>query len=212
MADHIIAISPFLARMETALYGGKVSMLPLGVDTKLFKRQVTQVRQARPRVVGAGNVRARKRPEIFLDLARAYPKADFVWYGEGDLRQALRNEVGRSGLTNIDFPGAVPPDILAREFAASDVFVLPSRSEGVPKVTQEAAAAGLAQIVFGFYEMPTVVDGENGLVVWEDEEMVAALGKLIDDRELTERMGIRVPPWLQRGRGKPWRRSGSGVL
>src|SRR5262249_39135432 len=38
IADHIIAISPFLARLATARYGDKVSMLPLGVDTALFRR------------------------------------------------------------------------------------------------------------------------------------------------------------------------------
>jgi glycosyltransferase involved in cell wall biosynthesis len=188
MADHIIAISPFLARLGTARYGAKVSMLPLGVETALFKRS-TNARRGRPRVVGAGGVRAHKRPELFIELARKFPQVDFVWFGEGDLRQALRAKIGCLGLTNIDLPGAVPPSTLAREFAASDIFVLPSRNEGVPKVTQEAAAAGLAQIVFGFYEAPTVVDGHNGFVVWNDEDMTARLGTLIDDPGLVARMG-----------------------
>jgi glycosyltransferase involved in cell wall biosynthesis len=188
MADHIIAISPFLARLATARYGKKVSMLPLGVEIALFKR-ARNARGGRPRVVGAGAARAHKRPEFFIKLARTFPQADFVWFGEGNLRRALRAEIGDLGLSNVELPGAVPPSTLAREFAASDIFVLPSRNEGVPKVTQEAAAAGLAQIIFGFYEAPTVIDGHNGFVVWNDDDMIARLGTLIDDPDLVGRMG-----------------------
>ena len=68
-------------------------------------------------------------------------------------------------------------------------MVLPSLSEGVPKITQEAAACGLAQIVFGHYETPTVVDGVNGYVVHNDDELQSRLGELIDDAALRRRMG-----------------------
>jgi hypothetical protein len=59
----------------------------------------------------------------------------------------------------------------------------------VPKVTQEAAASGLAQIVFGFYEAPTVIHGTNGFVVWTDEELFDRLAQLLADADLTETMG-----------------------
>ena len=59
----------------------------------------------------------------------------------------------------------------------------------MPKVTQEAAAAGLAQIIFGFYEAPTVVDGKNGFVVWTDDEMYSRLGQLLESPGLVEQMG-----------------------
>jgi hypothetical protein len=45
--------------------------------------------------------------------------------------------------------------------------------------TQEAGAAGLAQIVFGFYETPSVVDCANGFVVWSKEEMAERLATLL---------------------------------
>lgn len=188
MARHIIAISPFLARLGVERYGAKVSMLPLGVDTLLFKR-TSHMRRRRPRVIGVGNVRSHKRPDLFVDFAKQYPQADFVWFGEGNLRGPLCEEINRSGLLNLKFPGAVPTVRLAHEFSSSDIFILPSLGEGVPKVTQEAAATGLAQIVFGFYETPSVINGRNGLVVWSDEEMAIALGKLIDNPDLVEEMG-----------------------
>jgi glycosyltransferase involved in cell wall biosynthesis len=188
MADHIIAISPFLARMARSRYGDKVSVLPLGVDTEMFARPSFS-RRARLRVVGAGRVARHKRPELFVALAEKFPQADFVWFGEGDRRCGLVAEIARRGLDNLAFPGSLSPQDLAQEFAGSDIFLLPSLSEGVPKVTQEAAAAGLAQIIFGFYESPTVTDGVNGFVVWSDEELCDRLAQLCGDRDLVETMG-----------------------
>lgn len=188
MSDHIVAISPFLARLATARYGNKVSMLPLGVDTRLFCCRSFE-RHARPRVVGVGTVYSRKRPQLFVDLAQEFPQAEFAWFGDGDMRQELLAELARKGLRNLKFDGALPPDRLAGELAASDIVVVPSFAEGVPKVTQEAAACGLAQIVFGFYEAPTVVDGTNGFVVWTEAELFGRLAQLLADAELTETMG-----------------------
>jgi glycosyltransferase involved in cell wall biosynthesis len=143
----------------------------------------------RPRIVCAANVSAHKQPHIFLKLASRFLNADFVWFGEGELRAALSEQAIKAEITNLTFPGVLTHEALAREFSSSDIMVLPSRNEGVPKVTQEAAAAGLAQIIFGFYEAPSVVDGINGFVVWSEEEMVERLARLIADRDLVQRMG-----------------------
>ena len=189
MADHIVAISPLLAKVAASRYGAeKVSMLPLGVDTELFSNTTPSLRE-RPRVVGVGQVRAHKRPEMFLSLARHFPQADFVWFGEGDMLAEVRRQIERHDCQNVVFPGAVSARALAGELAASDVFVLPSLSEGVPKVTQEAAASGLAQIIFGFYQAPTVIEGCNGYVVWSDQELIARLGQLLENRQLIAEMG-----------------------
>ncbi len=188
MADHIIAISPFLARVATRLYGEKVSMLPIGVDLTRFRR-LAWPRRPRMRVVSAGHVQAHKRPEVFVRLAATFPQADFVWFGGAAGEKQNRLLDAARDIPNLEFPGAVSPDRLAREFANSDIFVLPSLGEGVPKVTQEAAASGLAQIIFGHYESPTVRHGANGFVVWSDDELCQRLGQLLEDRALVEQMG-----------------------
>lgn len=188
LADHIIAISPFLARIAQARYGRKISVIPMGVDPGFFGERPHSDRP-RPRVVCAGRVEQHKRPLVFLELARAFSNADFVWFGEGSLRLELIDSAKRDGLGNINFPGAIGVERLARELRASDIQLLPSLSEGVPKITQEAAAAGLAQIVFGFYETPSVVDRRNGFVVWTDGELKGRLDQLLSDRDLIARMG-----------------------
>lgn len=189
LASHIIAISPFLRRMAELDYPGKVSVLPLGVDDAIFHALGRRDESRRPRVICVAGVHAHKRPEIFLDLAARYPGADFVWHGDGALRAPLSGKAARRGLSNLSFPGQLAPEALAAAYRQADVFVLPSRNEGVPKVTQEAAACGLPQVIFGFYEAPTVVDGENGFVVWSEAEMAERLGELIEDAAFRRRMG-----------------------
>ena len=187
-SSHIVAISPFLERMAEAKYGPKVSHLPLGINRSLW-RASARARRSRPFVVSAGNVRAHKRPETFLEFARMFPAADFCWYGAGELQTYLAAEAKRLGLANVAFPGAIDSTRLADAFASANIFVLPSKSEGVPKVTQEAAAAGLAQIVYGYFETPSVVDRANGFVVWDDAEFRERLGQLLNDPELADRLG-----------------------
>lgn len=188
-ADHIIAISPFLARMGKSRFGDKFSVLPLGIDSGIYHSNGRKQQQSRLKVVSAGGVKANKRPELILEMARHYPQADFVWYGEGDMRPDLIAQSKQQGLANLSFPGALPPHLLGEAFRVADLFVMPSKSEGVPKVSQEAAACGLAQVIFGYYEAPSVVDMQNGFVVWSDEAFMEKVGELIDNPLLVEEFG-----------------------
>lgn len=188
-ADHIIAISPFLARMGKSRFGDKYSILPLGIDNGIYHSNGRKQQQPRLKVVSAGTVKASKSPELFLNLAHSYPEADFIWYGEGDLRADLIAQAGKLGLANLSYPGALPPRMLGEAFRAANIFVLPSKSEGVPKVSQEAAACGLAQVIFGYYEAPSVVDKQNGFVVWSDEALMEKVGELIDNPLLAASFG-----------------------
>src|SRR4029078_3488052 len=96
----------------------------------------------------------------------------------------------RLGLRNLDFPGGRLPGALADEFRSSSFFVLPSYAEGVPKVTQEAAACGLPIVLHGFYEAPTVIHKLNGFGAWSDEEMIEQVGSFIRDPDRCRQMGL----------------------
>ncbi len=188
VADHIIAISPFLTRVARFLYGDKVSYLPLGVESNIF-HSVGRREPAHCRVIGCGTVKSSKNPQIFLRLAARYKQAEFVWYGDGEMARPLMTEAKRMGLDNLAFPGGLQPELLAEELRNSSIFVLPSHAEGIPKVAQEGAACGLPIVLNGFYEAPTVIHKRNGLVAWSDEELSEHVGALIRDPETRRKMG-----------------------
>lgn len=190
-ADHVIAVSPFLAKMGETIFGSKFATLPLGVDSSIFFPPVEPSHNERPIVVSAGRVAAHKRPQLFLDLAAAFPQALFAWYGDGDQRDTLIARSRDLGLRNVEFLGALDPQGLARAFRKADIFVMPSWAEGAPKVIQEAAACGLPVVAFGFFEPDSVIDGESGYVVWGDEELTHRLSQLLGDLPLRRELGRR---------------------
>ena len=79
----------------------------------------------------------------------------------------------------------------------SDIFILPSRVEGMPKVTLEAAATGLPCIVFSDYKTPSVVDGMTGFQVETFEQMLNRLQLLIQDEDLRRRMGAAATSYAK---------------
>ena len=75
---------------------------------------------------------------------------------------------------------------------AADVFVLPSRHEGMPLVLLEAMDAGLPVVatrVIGSEEV--VVDGETGFLVPSQDAgaLAVAIGRLLEDAGLRRRFG-----------------------
>jgi N,N'-diacetylbacillosaminyl-diphospho-undecaprenol alpha-1,3-N-acetylgalactosaminyltransferase len=78
--------------------------------------------------------------------------------------------------------------------AVSDIYVLPSYREGVPRTVLEAMAMKLPVITTdapGCRE--TVIEGQNGFLVppRSSQALVQALNSLIDSAELRKRMGTR---------------------
>jgi glycosyltransferase involved in cell wall biosynthesis len=98
---------------------------------------------AEPMLLSVGRLAVQKDQATLLDaLARL---KDRPWrltlVGDGPLRGDLERQAARLGLASrITFAGFVDP---LPHFAAADVFVLPSRWEGLPAVALEALAAGL---------------------------------------------------------------------
>ncbi len=187
-ASLIIAISPLLAWLAEEYYRKPVLTIPLGHDGAIYHARGRQEPE-RPLVVCAGTLNERKRPEVFIRLAKAFPGADFVWFGNGALRGRLESEMKRQGVTNLSLPGTTSPEGLAETYRRACVHVLPSKSEGTPKVTREAMACGLPAVIFGNYGAPGVEDGVNGFVVWSDEELADKTGRLIEDAALRRDMG-----------------------
>jgi glycosyltransferase involved in cell wall biosynthesis len=191
-SDMIICISPFLQKIASNLWPKPMfKNIPLGVNLELFhsRGRIPHGTNKRVQVVCAGNFQPTKRPEVFLFLARQHPEADFTWYGDGELRAKLLEQIQLESLHNALLPGRVKPTDLAGVFRAADIFVLPSVAEGVPKVTQEAAACGLPVVCMNFYEPFSVEHGRNGFRAEDDTALFKGVSHLIEDASSRRRMG-----------------------
>ncbi len=103
--------------------------------------------------------------ESFGQLADRFPNAVLVIIGAGTEAERLRALRTQLGLDDrVRLPGERRE--IAEYLAAFDVFVLPSKSEGMPLALIEALAAGLPSVstdVGGVREV--VEDGQEGFVV-----------------------------------------------
>jgi len=189
--DFYTGITEFVARDVYDKIGKNVShILPVGVDTSVFKPPTARTNSV-PVVLFAGTVIERKGPQIVLDAAAHFPHAIFRIVGaarEG-FDEVLRQRIAQFDLQNVILDGPKTQSQLLEIMRNSDIFLLPSRLEGIPKVSLEAAATGLPCVVFHDYQTPSVQDGVTGFQVGTAEEMMQALGKLIIDRSLRDEMG-----------------------
>lgn len=134
----------------------------------------------------------------FIEAAKIvkqrYPNAKFTVLGRTDadnpgaLHSEQVQELVATGL--IDYPGQVAN--VVDWIGNSDVFVLPSYREGVPRSTQEAMAVGRAVIttdVPGCRE--TVIDGKNGFIVpkWNPQALAEKMIYFIENPEQIQAMG-----------------------
>lgn len=113
--------------------------------------------------------------------------------GGGEQEEELRALVAALGLErSVRFAGYVPPgSALCAYFDEADVFVLPSISEGVPKVLLEAMARALPVVASRVGGVPDVIrDGENGVLVppADPAALAVAVARVLDDPGLRGRL------------------------
>lgn len=191
-SDICTGVTEFVARDFYQAYARHVQfVLPVGVECALFVPPASR-NNSIPTVLFVGTVIARKGPQIVLDAAAQFRAAHFRVVGaiRANYDSVLKQRIKDFNLTNVTLEGPRSQVDVLRIMRESDIFLLPSRLEGLPKVTLEAAATGLPCIVFHDYQTPSVVDGVTGFQVSTIEEMMERLGQLIQNQELRRAMGV----------------------
>lgn len=166
-----------------------VVVVPNGVDTEAFTPDGAiydlEVPEDAKVLLFVGSLSKRKNPDYVIRALKALPDtvhAVFAGTGEmADALLALANELDLSARCH--FLGRVERTALPTLFRAADVFVLPSLSEGYPKVVLEALATGLPVVASGF-DIGTTFDGQLTIIDPEIEALVDAV---------EEAMGKKVP-------------------
>ncbi len=200
LADVVVANSPYVGETYRDRYGAEPRVIVNGIDTCYFRRLAAKNRRlnGRVRVVFAGSLQERKHPELVLEAARLFPEAQFLLIGDGPLRPRLERTMAEGELANVELLRARSYGDYARLLVTADVFLFPSRIEGLPRVTLEAAAAGIPAVVFDDYRAESVVHGVSGFMIATQEEMMESLGRLIGDPELRRQMGAAAASHARR--------------
>jgi len=201
-ADCIACISKKLTRWARYLGADKdkVRFIPEPVDFSLFKPQDVIHRDGRT-ILFVGRASSPEKGLRYLLEAMPYvlsvfPDLKLVIVGEtkpDTKASCLIRQLGIQG--NVIYEGKVPHHELSKYYARADVLIIPSLSEGLPKVLIEALACGTPVIATKVGGIPEVIrDGYNGLLIepGKPEEIAKVIIRVFSDFELLDTLSSRV--------------------
>jgi glycosyltransferase involved in cell wall biosynthesis len=169
-------------------------------------RQAAAARDGRPveRVLYVGRLARPKNVHVLIDalarLRREGVALRLTVAGDGPERAALEDQARAAGLTTaVEFAGAVGFDRLSELYAAADVLVLASATEGWPKALVEGMAFGVVGIGSRVGLIPQILADGRGLLVppGDAPALATALAQLAADPEAVARLRARAAPWGQ---------------
>lgn len=132
--------------------------------------------------------------DLWLIIAGQQSKMESPGVDEEYVR-SLRDRIDRAGVASrVVWTGMLrDKSVVAQHYSAADIFVFPTRAEGMPNVLIEATAAGLPTVATclpGITDY-AVRDGETGLLFPPEDvdAMARAIEQLISDPTLRAKMG-----------------------
>jgi glycosyltransferase involved in cell wall biosynthesis len=188
-------------------------VIPNAVDTERFGPGSDMRDAATVEVVSVGRLAAPKDFSTLVAAVGELPRGMVTLriVGDGPARTSLEDLVARLGLADcVRFDGTVSD--IAPILAESDIFVLSSRSEGMPMSVLEAMATGLPVVATDVGGLRELVDDENGRIVPPGDRvaMAAMIAELAADGSLRRRLGaagrqravtrFSLPAWRDRHR------------
>jgi glycosyltransferase involved in cell wall biosynthesis len=192
-ADAVVSVSHDLAArtLDLGVEPQRVRVVYDGVDSRVFHPGSTTEARARlgldaagPIVLFVGNLLPVKGLDVLVEacvrLKANGTRFTCLLIGQGPQRRSLERQIARDGLGDcVRLLGSVAHDRLGDWYRAADIFVLPSRSEGVPVVLLEAAACGATFVASRVGGIPEIAHLAPSLLVPPDDP--AALAKALDD-------------------------------
>jgi glycosyltransferase involved in cell wall biosynthesis len=194
-ADGVRTLSPFTSGLVRGQGVEPVAEFPAFMDLDTFLDRPPAPLPAHPRALFVGVLERYKAVEVLADAwrlaAARVPGANLHLVGRGTMREVIEGLVA-------EFPGRVSwtealsaPQVAAAMDEAT-ALVLPSRSEGLPRIVVEAFCRGRAVLGASAGGILDIVeDGVNGLLVAPEDPGALAdvLTTILSDAALAERLG-----------------------
>lgn len=184
----------------------RLMAIPNGIDLKKFAqvsgagvRAEFGLPDDRPLLGVVGRLHPQKGHEDLFRALAAMPQARAgelacMIIGTGELQDALHAMAQDMGLERCVIFTGMRTDV-PRLVAAMDMFLMPSRWEGLPIALLEAMASAKPVICTRVGGIPDVViDGDNGLLVDPEQpaQLQARIAQLLDNPDARTRLGQRA--------------------
>lgn len=192
-----VSLSRQIQKTVMEYYGLPESGTPVifnGIDlSSCLPKEDYTLRQP-PRIIHVGRFWEQKNHpcmvravKILKDQGR---KVNLQFFGEGSLMEQTRQLARELNVEDcLLFPGVT--DQVFRHMHEADLFILPSKWEGMPMTIIEAMGTGLPVIASDVGGVRDMISPEhNGILIpAEPEALAAAISRLLDSQELREALG-----------------------
>ena len=177
-----------------------VSVIPMGVDTKLYKNK----NNFNKNILFLGRLAEKKGVRYLLEAIKLLKDDKIKLYiaGDGSLRKSLEEFVKKNKLQDkVRFLGYIYGKEKINLVKSCGIFVIPSiiteqgDREGLPVSLLEAMAAGksiIATNVGGIKEI--IKDNYNGLLIEQknSKEIASSINKLMNNKSLAKKIGVNA--------------------
>jgi glycosyltransferase involved in cell wall biosynthesis len=206
--DQIVLLYSKLAQ-EARLLGippEKIAIIPNGLDMQKIKQHSKGLDRAQIRsrlgiednekiILYLGRLVGLKRVHVVIDVIKRMLSDGYkvrgIIVGEGSEKANLQNQASPLG-EKVRFTGFVTEHEKYELYAAADLFILPSLSEGLPTVLLECGAMGLPAISTTIAGIPDIiVHGKTGFIVevFDTDSIINYAKALFDDEALAKKIG-----------------------
>lgn len=197
-ADAVRALSPFTVELARTQGVEPSAVFTTFTDLTAFSEPPVQPLPERPTALFVGVLQRYKNVDgiaaAWRLAAPRVPEARLVLVGDGPLTEPFERLVADLPAQTEWIRRLPTPDVV-RALDDAWALLLPSRSEGTPRVILETLCRGRAVIGGRVGGIPDAVhDGSNGFLVEPDDHagIAEALIRILSDRPLAERLGAQA--------------------
>jgi glycosyltransferase involved in cell wall biosynthesis len=206
-ADRLISLCGEITAelLENRFDAARIVSIPNGVDLKRFTIDHSDSPRATDALVvtAVGRLEREKGFDLLIrgwaKVAGRFPGARLLFLGEGADRSELERMARELGVgERVDFLGESAD--VPRYLADSDIFVLPSRGEGMSNALLEAMASGLACLASDISANSGVITtGLDGVLFRTEDpnDLATKLEQLLEDEALRRRLGAKARQSVQ---------------
>ncbi len=211
-SDNIITIAQgvlrYLPQEKIEKYNHKITNIYTGFDFdqyKIFDKNESKIRLGileNKFVIGyLGSINERKGLDILVDsfIELNNNPSNIELLVVGDVSPGHESywdmQLGKIEKANVSFKNIPFCKEVSRAYSAMDIFVLPSRSEGLPRVVIEAMGHQLPVIATEVGGASEIIESGNlGLLIKKDsiDELISGLTTLINSSDMRKRIGINA--------------------
>ena len=193
-----VAISPIVKETILKYYCLDESQVPMiynGISLcSCIRKASYKINEKDINIVHIGRLQEQKNHELMLNTMREVVKENsgikLHCYGTGPLKDSLESMIEKYGLKN----NVILEGLTDKQFEvlnSADIFVLPSKWEGMPITLIEAMGTALPIIVTPVGGIPDMIEnGVSGIICADDpSDLKNAIFTIISDEELRGRLG-----------------------